>query len=351
MSKAGIKKGTRFPDPRCERGMALLITIMTVALLAAVTLQYNKSTWDKYLASRNYMSGTQLTAIADSGINIALAVLQDDGSAGQVDSLLDSWAALEKEPFADFFPSGNLTVRVEDLSGRFPINNIVQRPAGRGGQGGVDQGAARENRATLTRLLLSGAFPAVEDEAMAKGVVDAIADWIDEDDRESDFGAEDSYYQSLSIPYSCKNKPLEYLEELLLVRGMTPALFYGSDTNPGLAAYLTVHSKDGKINLNTAAPLLVKILVDPPIEDDLLQQFDEYRRAEENEEQLANPSWYRNINGWPGDVTFNAGMLTTKSTYFQVTSTGTFDTLRRRMVAGIERVNPDEVNLLGKKME
>jgi len=335
----------RTPDLQSERGMALLITIMTVALLTAVTLQYHKTTWDKYLASRNYMAGTQLTAIADSGINIALAVLQNDAAAGEVDTLHDSWAVLEKEPFPDLFPTGTLKIKIDDLSGRLPINNIVQRTGS--GQGRVDQGIAK----ILTNLLLSGAFPMVEDETAAKGIVDAIVDWIDEDDRESDYGAENSYYESLAKPYSCKNKPLEYIEELLLVRGVTPALLFGVDKSVGLAEFLTVYATDdGKINLNTAAPLLIKSL-EPQIDDNVIQELDEFRKAKENEEQLANVRWYRNIKGWPGDIVLNDKMLTTKSTFFQVTSTGTLDTLSRRMVASIARISPDEVNLLVKKME
>ncbi len=336
----------RTPDLRSEQGMALLITIMTVALLVAVTLQYHKTTWDKYLASRNYMSGTQLTAIAESGINIAMAVLQEDDR--EADSLHDGWAMLEKEPFRELFSTGTLKIKIEDLSGRFPINNIAAR-AGSGGQGGVNAVTAGKNREILTKLLSSGAFPKVEDETMAKQIVDAVTDWIDENDEESDFGAENGYYQSLAKPYSCKNKPLEYIEELLLVRGMTPALLFGSGENPGLADFLTVHAaQDGNINLNTAPLLLIQCLMDPPVDDQMIQDLGEYRKAKEKEEELKTPSWYRNVAGW-SDITLQN--ITTKSTFFQVTSTGTLETLSRRIVASVERADPDEVNLLGRRME
>lgn len=333
----------RTPELRDDRGMALLITVMTVALLTAVTLLYHKTTWDKYLASRNFMAGSQLTTIADSGVQIALAVLQND-TDGEVDTLQDSWAVLAKEKFADLFPTGSLKIEVEDLSGRLPINNIVQQTGP--GKGKVNPTIAK----VLTNLLLSGAFPMVEDETTAKGIVDAIVDWIDEDDRESDYGAENSYYESLSKPYSCKNKPLDYIEELLQVRGITPALLFGAGKSPGLADFLTVYTTDGKINLNTAPPLLIKSL-EPQVDDSVIQDLDEFRRAKENTEQLANVRWYKNIKGWPGDITLNENMLTTKSTFFQVTATGTLDTLSRRMVASVARPSPDEVNLLGKKME
>ncbi|EKD40071.1 MAG: hypothetical protein ACD_75C00185G0006 [uncultured bacterium] len=327
--------------------MALLITIMTVALLVALTVQFHKTTWEKFLASHHYMVGTQLTAIADSGLTIAAAVLQNDAAENESDSLHDSWAKLANEQFKELFPAGTLKIGIDDLSGRLPINNLVGREGG--GQSGVDPAVVVESRSILLSLLQSGSFP-VEDETAAKSIVDAIVDWIDADDRESDYGAEASYYRSLEKPYDCRNKPLQYIEELLLIRGITPELLFGSAKTAGLADFLTVYTADGKINLNTAAPLLIKSL-DPLISDELVEKIDRYRKDKENEEHLASPTWYLNIGGWPGDIVINEKIVTTRSTFFLVTATGTLDTLSRSMVASVERVNGDKVNLLVKKLE
>jgi general secretion pathway protein K len=58
-------------------------------------------------------------------------------------------------------------------------------------------------------------------------IVDSILDWRDADDFYRIHGAENDYYQSLKEPYRCKNGNFDSIEELLLVRGITPALFYG----------------------------------------------------------------------------------------------------------------------------
>ena len=42
-------------------------------------------------------------------------------------------------------------------------------------------------------------------------------------------GAEIEYYST--VGYSCKNGPLDTIEELLQVRGMTPELLFGADLN------------------------------------------------------------------------------------------------------------------------
>jgi general secretion pathway protein K len=327
--------------------MALLITVMTVALLLAVTVEYHKTTWNKFLVSHNYRVGVQLKAVADSGINLAVAVLQSDGVENQNDSFLDAWASLQDEQFDGLFPTGILRVKVDDLSGRLPINSLVGQSVD--GQPSGDETVQRELRVILLRLLLSGSF-AVEDETEARGIIDAIIDWIDEDDRESDYGAESSYYQSLEKPYDCRNKPIQYIEELLMIRGVTPALLFGSGEKRGLADYLTVYGDDGKINLNTAPPLLIKSL-DALINDELVEQFDAFRRDKKNEESLTRPNWYTEIRGWPGDIVINAKIVATKSAFFLITATGAFDTLSCKLVANAQRVETKEVNLLGKKME
>jgi hypothetical protein len=56
-------------------------------------------------------------------------------------------------------------------------------------------------------------------------------DWIDEDDDQREFGAEEDFYSGMSPPYAPKNGPLDTVEELLLVRGVTPWLLFGGDVN------------------------------------------------------------------------------------------------------------------------
>ncbi|ASV75765.1 putative general secretion pathway protein K [Thermogutta terrifontis] len=66
---------------------------------------------------------------------------------------------------------------------------------------------------------------------MTEDIADAIMDWLDADDEPREFGAEIEYYSGLSPAYATKNGPLETIEELLLVRGVTPELLFGADRN------------------------------------------------------------------------------------------------------------------------
>lgn len=66
---------------------------------------------------------------------------------------------------------------------------------------------------------------------MTQDTAEAILDWIDTDDDVRDMGAESGYYTSQEPPYMAKNGPLSSVEELLLVRGVTPELLFGNDVN------------------------------------------------------------------------------------------------------------------------
>ena len=67
--------------------------------------------------------------------------------------------------------------------------------------------------------------------SMTQEIADSILDWLDEDNTPREFGAEETYYQALIPPYTPRNGPLNSLDELLMVAGVTPELLYGLDSN------------------------------------------------------------------------------------------------------------------------
>ncbi len=105
-------------------------------------------------------------------------------------------------------------------------------------------------------------------------ITDSILDWRDTDTAHRMNGAEDDYYQTLNPPYNAKNGNLDTIEELLLIRGVTPEYFYGRperDANGaviykyGLSRYLTVYSRRNQVNINFASlPVLLSIPGMPP---------------------------------------------------------------------------------------
>ena len=81
---------------------------------------------------------------------------------------------------------------------------------------------------------------------MTAELADAILDFIDSDDTPRANGCESEFYDSLTPPYPAKNSPLESLDELLLVRGVTTSLLYGEDVNRN--GLLDPNENDGDVS-------------------------------------------------------------------------------------------------------
>ncbi len=79
-------------------------------------------------------------------------------------------------------------------------------------------------------------------------IVDSILDWIDPDDLNHLNGAENNYYETLPEPYKTKNAPFSSIEELVLVRGVTPEIFESIRNN------ITVYGGEQiVVNINIAS--------------------------------------------------------------------------------------------------
>jgi len=335
------------PFPRLYRdkqGMALLITIMVISLLIAVTVQFNRTVRESFFGSAAQLEGQNLHAIALSGLTIGMALLEADGKTTTYDSLQDIWAVPGEETEADLFDRGSLKLRIMDLSGRLQVNSLLEQ----NGEGENGQNAGG-NREILRRLLLSGTFD-ITDERQAQEIVDALTDWIDPDDRESDFGAEESYYRSLNPPYSCRNGPVTTIEELLLVKGISPELLFGGSGRPGLADFLTVYGTDGKININTAPEELLQVM-HPLMTEELAATLGEYRLEEKNIEKLEDPGWYGDTPAWPGDIVLPARVISTKSHFFELRAEGSYRGQSRRITAVVERDSNNNLEILYKMVE
>lgn len=231
----------------------------------------------------------------------------------------------------------------------------VRTPVVGSGEGGEDvAGAVDENRKinlnTADPLLLRAMAPDLSDDTIA-----AIIDWRDGETPE-DHGegeeAEDLYYEQRGLPYGAKDAPFEVMEELLLVRGVTPELL------AQLERVGTVYGGvEGKVNLNTAPQEVLEVLGlgttdlaarlvafragdDPDSPDDdrvfqseapLGQEFLDFLVATgaAPEEQAAYQAWMQ----------ANASRLGVRSTHFRVRVEGAIPArgVTRQVTAVLER--------------
>lgn len=159
-------------------------------------------------------------------------------------------------------PNGEVRVEVNDESGKLDVN------------------AAPE--ATLQRLLINLGL----DFQSAHDMVAAIEDWRAPKTEPRLGGAGSGYYAMLPQPYKPASANFTSVEELLLVRGVTPQLFWGGYVvqrdgkvarRLGLVDCLTVYTGAASVNINYA-PLPV-LLALPRMDETLAGYMVEGRKA------------------------------------------------------------------------
>ncbi|MBV8878888.1 MAG: general secretion pathway protein GspK [Planctomycetaceae bacterium] len=207
-----------------RRGVALLLVLWLMAILTLLMYSFLGDMQVEYSIAGGYGDSRKAEQLAWSAIDLACATVINDTQAWQ--SLNDTTWANNPTTFFD----------VELGDGAYS----VFRPTYDDQQTvlwGLDDEASKINLNTATREIL------LKLPNMTEELVDAILDWRDADATPGASGAETSYYNTLNPPYNCKNAPFETLEELLYVKGMTPALLFGEDFN--LNGVLEPNENDG----------------------------------------------------------------------------------------------------------
>jgi general secretion pathway protein K len=228
-----------------ERGIALLLTLLVLTLLVALILEFDAEARREYRDAAAFRDNFKATVLARAAVQAARGTLQldllKDKQANQFfDALTDIWAL----PIMNYaIGDGLLNAQIEDERGKLNLNDLAA---------GGDPIAKGKRILRVKRL-----FELLQ---INPELVDAIVDWVDQDETPEPAGAESLYYQTLHPPYRAANAPLQTLLELRLIKGMTPEVIQK------LSKLVTVYPPEGesKVNLNTADPLVLQAL-DPRI--------------------------------------------------------------------------------------
>jgi len=335
-----------------NRGIALLITISVTTILVAAALEYNRRARFEVISTAAARDRLTLSYIASSGVHIAMALLVKDKSESNFDALSEDWANPEKieELLQEIpFEAGKLSVTITDELSKIQVNALVKFP---------DSRQFDESQVMLWDRFLRfiRSEEDLKDESDPVAIVNSVKDWLDSADDEATTGlsgAESSYYEDLDPPYASRNGPIQDLNELLLIKGITPQIYNDSAEAPGMASLMTVHGMTagagtsftwpGRININTAdVPVLAALL---GLENqELAQSIFEYRQevtADKDSHDFSNPRWYKEIVGF-GDVTINTNLVTTSSDVFRIKSEGSINVTKTTVIAVVQRVQDPE---------
>lgn len=174
-------------------------------------------------------------------------------------------------PYVRVIKAGNITckTRIEDEAGKFNLNTVNE-----------------ERKGHFHKFLLAAGVSSAE----ADSLTDSVLDWLDKDDRPHANGAESEYYQSLPRPYEPRNGPFQGIEELSLIKDVTPAV-YGL-----IRDKITIYGD--KININYAPREVLASL--PHMDLDLADRFIKIRDVKgfiANPQKLSDTLFHLGITG------------------------------------------------------
>ncbi|MEZ6057860.1 MAG: type II secretion system protein GspK [Planctomycetaceae bacterium] len=263
-----LSESANLNSPR--KGTALLVVLVVIVLLSLVTYTFTQTMIVEANASLHYAHDAQARELANSGVDYVAALL----TPYQYDEPFNSWHD----------PSMFAGVMVVDASqaegiGRFTVIAPLESDSMyRGVRYGLTNQSSLININTIVNEDLDEEtmrWRLMVLPNMTEDVADAILDWVDKDTEQRSYGAEDDSYLTLGMLYGPANGPLESIDQLLLVVGVTPELLYGEDVNRngildpneddgetslpydnadgildlGWSAFLTVHSRESNLGL------------------------------------------------------------------------------------------------------
>lgn len=230
-----------------NEGIALIIVLWVMVMLTAIVGEFAYSMRIELNIARNFKEEEEAYQLALAGIEQAkMEILSIKESAypspffNKNGILVFEQGQEEKDPEREgVFKNGKFSYAIIDEDGKLNINTASQEQ--------------------IKYVIANSGMEIKEIDT----VIDSIMDWKDTDNLHRLNGAEEEYYLSLKKPYSCKDMPFEITEELLLVKGMTGEIFFGSEGNEekpkynGIIQYLSAKNST-HININTAPQVVLE---------------------------------------------------------------------------------------------
>jgi len=230
-----------------QDGFILVVVLGAVLVLSSLLFGFNLMARTRLNTAEGFYRTEQAGGNARAGLEIAIAAIRDVNDLA-ADPRFASLLTGENRFAID---DANCSVAISDESGLLNINNL-KTPDGKLNRSLIDQ---------LLRLIDLVNAQQDSSERIGYGMVPCLIDWIDSDDevtrlpfiQRENTGAEDGHYQAQPRPYACRDRPLDAVDDLLWVKGVTPQPL------GRLRPYLTCVG-DGKVNINAAPRLVIASL-------------------------------------------------------------------------------------------
>ncbi len=217
-----------------DKGIALLMVLWVLTLLMVIVVSFSFATRTETYGTLFYKERVEKKFLAEAGLQRGITEIFHRGFFKNNKTTLEGSEVIKVDgtAYTGQMGSDSYTYSIFDESGKINLNMLTDTS-------GI----------ILNNLLVNRGVS----KETADIIVDSVLDWMDADELHRLHGAESDYYMSLLNPYKAKNGPFDSVEELLMIKGMTPTILFGGDNKPGVLNFLTITSKVGGINVNTAS--------------------------------------------------------------------------------------------------
>lgn len=299
--------------PRNEKGGVLILTLWTVGLLSILAVNIGFGVRQKAVFLSHMERRNQTRLSADAGIKKMIGALQ-------AHILTDEGTESSSVKEAIYNNPGHFK-GVQVGQSEFDVAYAVfDHETGKFTRrfGTIDEESKINLNATDRETLRNLIHQVCRlEDAQAGKLASAILDWRQYAESEIVGFYSDDYYGSLKAPYQPKKSAYEFLEELLLVKGMNEELF------KKLHSYLTVYG-DGKININTASPVVLKAI---GMNADLVDKLIVLRRGEDGKDLTGDDFIFHDPYNLKNELDGQIALTTQEIAYLdEITINGKLDT-------------------------
>lgn len=346
------------------RGIALVIVMIVIVVLAVLAGGFAYSMKVETRLARNTAFDSDMENLGRSGVELAryiLAMHARDPFEQRYTALNQKWAngpastnellidiSLDNNPLGP----GEFSIRMVDMESKFNLTAIRDE----------------RNLTVLQRALENMGVDATE----VSVISESYLDWVDPDNNKRLHGAETPFYASLvpGAPYVAKNGPMDDISEFLLIRGMTPEIYFGpggalgpspeasisgsslTRSSGGLRDLFTTISAAGlAVNVNTASAEVLQLL--PGMDAVLARAIIETRAGPDHQDGTEDDLPFEqrgDLGGVPGLtpelLNVMSQFLVIQSAIFQVTVEARIGAYVRHYEALIQRRSPMDVTIL-----
>jgi len=227
-----------------QRGVALIIVLLLLAIMVSIAATMSERMFTQFQRASHQVNYQQAYWYSLGAESLATVAIEQSYKDSDTINLSQVWALEEQTYPLDY---GQLTGRIWDKQACFNLNVL----------GSVEGNLSGNSKPYLMRVWQTLLEELEVDSYKAEVIADSTREYIDKDNQvQSVYGVEDSYYESMSPSYMTANSLISDSSELRAIQQVSGDVMLKVEPYVCALPY-----DDWRLNINTLQPEQAKLLV------------------------------------------------------------------------------------------